>query len=40
MEDIKPTRVNYISDRQIGWWTSHVAYLSWKIRVQTVRGRA
>ena len=25
MEDIKPTRVNYISDRGAGWWTLHVA---------------
>ncbi len=25
MEDIKPTRVNYISDRRTGWWTRHEA---------------
>ena len=34
MEDIKPTRVNYITDRRTGY-----TYLPWRIRVQTGRRR-
>lgn len=35
MEDIKPTGVNYITDRR----TSSYTYLPWRIRVQTGRSK-
>lgn len=38
MEDIKPTRVNAQTDGLVEQ-ASSCTYLTWRIRVQTVRGR-